>query len=118
MQEIEERKWDCNCPHFFPQGELAELKNNLLSLTEYSTETTAIVNKLTFPQCVYVLSVYRLETLRIRHSNQITAFHNLFEYLEDQVILKDKANIWQVIQAICFKAYNKDFLDAKAKQVC
>ena len=53
---------------------------------------------------------------RITQSNDPRAFHNLFEYLENQVIIKDKASIWQVIAAIADKAF-KIFLESKTQMV-
>lgn len=46
------------------QGELGELRQQILSLLEHPTDVTPVVNKLSFAQCIYVLSVYRVEALR------------------------------------------------------
>ena len=46
------------------QTELNEIRNTILTLLEYPADVVPVVNKLTFAQCTYLLSVYRLETLR------------------------------------------------------
>ncbi len=53
---------------------------------------------------------------RVKHSHDIAAFHNLFKYLENNEIMKDKARTWECIQAITDKTF-KLFLEAKAQQV-
>ncbi|KAJ4431264.1 hypothetical protein ANN_19861 [Periplaneta americana] len=46
-------------------NELQELKTQILNLLEHPTDVTAYVNKLSFAQCTYLLSVYWLEMLRV-----------------------------------------------------
>ncbi|XP_041457096.1 phosphatidylinositol 4-kinase alpha-like [Lytechinus variegatus] len=94
-------------------NDLNELRQNILSLMEHSPEVTVIVNKLNFAQCTYLLSVHRLETLRV--SNAIpTSFAAVFTYLEDKAIIKDKAGMWQCLLASFDKVFDM-FLDIKAK---
>lgn len=82
---------------------------------EHSPEVTVIVNKLNFAQCTYLLSVHRLETLRV--SNAVpTSFAAVFSYLEDKAIIKDKAGMWQCLLASFDKVFDM-FLDIKAKMV-
>lgn len=50
--------------HIFLQSELNELRQQILSLLEHPTDLTQVVNKLSFAQCIFVLSVYRVEALR------------------------------------------------------
>lgn len=69
-----------------------EIKARVLETLGNSPEIVAIVNKLNFGQCIYLLSVYRLETLRV--SSQSGSFHSIFEYLEDRAVQKDKAGRW------------------------
>ena len=49
----------------FEQNELQELKTQILNLLEHPADVTAYVNKLSFAQCTYLLSVYWLEVLRL-----------------------------------------------------
>lgn len=44
--------------------ELQELKMQINGLLNHPTEVVALVNKLSFAQCMFLLSVYWLETLR------------------------------------------------------
>lgn len=46
------------------QGELAELRQQILSFLDHPADLPPIVHKLNFPQTIYVLSVFRLEALR------------------------------------------------------
>ena len=66
---------------------------------------TPIVNKLTFAQCTYLLSVYRLEVLRV-HEKQDCSFIDVFQYLEDKAIMKDKAGMWQCLLAVSDEVVN------------
>lgn len=44
--------------------ELQELKTQINGLLNHPAEVVALVNKLSFAQCMFLLSVYWLETLR------------------------------------------------------
>ena len=48
----------------FFQAQLTELRNRILSLLNYPTEIMTFVNSMSFSQCSYLFSVYKLETLR------------------------------------------------------
>ena len=61
----------------------------MLETLENPTEIVTLVNKLNFGQCTYLLSVYRLESLRV--SSDPGKFYSIFDYLEDKAIEKDKA---------------------------
>lgn len=61
-------------------------------------------------QCLYLLSVIRLEKMRVTHSRHIDAVHSVFKYLEDRAIRKDKSGIWTCIMngaAVVFDDYLK-----------
>jgi len=46
------------------KAELSGLRNTVLGVLDYPAELVPVVNRLSFAQCAYLLSVYRLETLR------------------------------------------------------
>ncbi|ESO09799.1 hypothetical protein HELRODRAFT_194993 [Helobdella robusta] len=94
-------------------SELAEMRNTVLNVLDNPTELIPIVNKLSFAQCAYLLSVYKLEALRISHSTDPCAFHGLFLYLEDKGIIQDKSDMWKCISAVSYKAF-EIFLNVKS----
>lgn len=59
-----ERHIYINCYFFSQQAELVDLRNNICQLLDNNAEIYYLVQKLQFTQCIYLLSVYRLETLR------------------------------------------------------
>ncbi|KAL3224419.1 hypothetical protein MRX96_026542 [Rhipicephalus microplus] len=88
-------------------GELQELKNQILKQlkTEHSQDVSAVVNKLNFSQCTYLLSVLRLETLRVQNLHGENSFQNMMKYMEFSTIQKDKAGMWQCIMAVADKVF-------------
>ena len=74
---------------FCDQAELNEVRTSLLETLGNPAEIVTLVNKLNFGQCTYLLSVYRLESLRV--SSDPGKFYSIFDYLEDKAIEKDKA---------------------------
>ncbi|GFO06729.1 phosphatidylinositol 4-kinase alpha-like, partial [Plakobranchus ocellatus] len=97
-------------------SELTDLKNNISALLE-NAEVTAIINRLNFAQCTYLLSVYKLETLRVTYTSDPTAVYGIFDYLEDKFLFLDKLGMWNCIAAVTEKTFDKymDVLDAKPK---
>ncbi|XP_077996530.1 phosphatidylinositol 4-kinase alpha-like [Glandiceps talaboti] len=91
-------------------AELNELRQTILNLLEYPPDVLPYVSKLSFAQCTYLLSVYRLETLRVQNSGDECSFHILFHYLQDKAIQKDKAGMWQSIAAVSDQVF-KMFLN-------
>nr|KAG5713260.1 hypothetical protein BaRGS_007787 [Batillaria attramentaria] len=94
-------------------GELNELRANIIALLDNNPEASAVINRLTFAQCTYILSVCRLETLRITYSTDPKAFHGLFKYLKDDMLIKDKDGMWTCVQAVADKAF-EHYLDITA----
>nr|XP_006818688.1 PREDICTED: phosphatidylinositol 4-kinase alpha-like [Saccoglossus kowalevskii] len=92
---------------------LNELRQTILSLLEHPPEVIPLVNKLSFAQCTYLLSVFRMETLRVQ--NLADDFHIMFRYLEDKAIQKDKAGMWQCLSAISDQVF-KMFLNLMEKR--
>ncbi|XP_053375288.1 phosphatidylinositol 4-kinase alpha-like [Mercenaria mercenaria] len=96
-------------------AELNDLRSNICSWLGNNPDVDQYVKNLTFSQCTYLLSVFRLEVLRVTHSDDPRAFHGLFRYLEDNVIHKDKAGMWFCIQAVADKTFEK-FLDVASER--
>ncbi|KAK3731385.1 hypothetical protein QZH41_020342 [Actinostola sp. cb2023] len=94
-------------------AEMNEVRSRVLETLGNTPEIVTIVNKLNFGQCTYLLSVYRLETLRV--SSDSRSFHSIFEYLEDRAVQKDKAGMWQCIAVVGDKAFSF-FLDTMASK--
>ncbi|KAK3879548.1 hypothetical protein Pcinc_015884 [Petrolisthes cinctipes] len=86
-------------------SELNELRQQILSILEHHTDVTPIVNKLSFAQCIYVLSVYRVEALRVKSSPE-TNFQPMFQYLLDPAIQNDKYDMWTCINRVSEKVFN------------
>ncbi|XP_042899450.1 phosphatidylinositol 4-kinase alpha isoform X2 [Parasteatoda tepidariorum] len=98
-------------------AELQELRNQILALLDHQADVTPLINKLNFAQCTYLLSVYHLETLRVRHVQEKTPFHCMIQYLEDTTIQKDKAGMWQCILAVSDKVFQTylEVMSAKSR---
>ena len=87
--------------------ELQEIRNQIINDLSPSSEVISIINKLTFAQCTYLLSVCRLETFRVQTSiNGMNPFDIMMQYLEDSTIQKDKDGIWQCVLSIADKVFN------------
>lgn len=98
-------------------GELQEIRNQILGDLNNPTDIQPVINKLSFAQCTFLLSVCRLETFRVQ--NQIdgrSPFQHIFSYLEDATIQKDKDDMWKVILSISDKVF-RVFLDIMSNKV-
>lgn len=80
--------------------ELQEIRSQIINDVEPTGLLPNIINKLSFAQCTYVLSISRLEMFRVQTNMSINPVHIIFQYLEDPRIQKDKDGIWQCISAI------------------
>ncbi|KAG6449776.1 hypothetical protein O3G_MSEX006205 [Manduca sexta] len=96
-------------------NELQELKTQILNLLEHPPDVTVIVNKLMFAPCMYILSVYWLETLRVCNSPE-PSLQPIIEYLSDTALQKDKAGMWQCVASVGDKVFQK-FLDVMSEKV-
>lgn len=64
--EMRERKFNAALRNdSISVSELADLKSQILNLLDNPPEVTATVNKFSFAECIYLFSVYSLETLRV-----------------------------------------------------
>ncbi|CAL8078131.1 unnamed protein product [Orchesella dallaii] len=87
--------------------ELQELRNKILNLLDKSsTDVASIVRSLQFPQCAYVLSVYWLEILRIQTVPE-PSFKEIFGYLCEPSIQKEKNGLWQCFSCVAEKVFEK-----------
>ncbi|CAB3991377.1 Phosphatidylinositol 4-kinase alpha [Paramuricea clavata] len=89
--------------------EVNEVRTSVLDVIGNANELSVIVKQLNFGQCTYLLSVYRLESLRV--ANDTSSFHQIFTYLENKPIQKDKAGMWQCISVIADRVFEL-FLNA------
>ncbi|KRX39029.1 Phosphatidylinositol 4-kinase alpha [Trichinella murrelli] len=123
--------------------DLQELRNSLLSQLGHPAEVVALVNKMEFAQCVYLLAVLRLETLRSVYSENSTAVHLIFGYLREkqawhffissflfQIIFfflqsysyfsrsirKDKSGIWTCMIAIALQVFKQYVRSAEQRR--
>jgi len=60
------------CVCWVLKAELNGLRNTVLGVLDYPAELVPVINRLNFAQCAYLLSVYRLETLRFVCENLLT----------------------------------------------
>lgn len=75
-----------------------ELRSQILVLLEHSTDNVATsINKLTFAQCTYLLSVYWLEMLRVENADE-PSLEPIMSYLCDTALQRDKTGIWQCVK--------------------
>ena len=68
------------------QGELSELRSNIIALLDNNPEAAAVINRLTFSQCTYILSVFRLETLRYLSNVLSVVCPEMLRYSSDDVV--------------------------------
>ncbi|KAK2710773.1 hypothetical protein QYM36_012077, partial [Artemia franciscana] len=77
--------------------EVQEFRNQILNLLGNPPQDVSnIIGKLTFAQCTYLLCVYWLEVLRVKHSDKPN-FYYIFDYINDPAIQKDKSQIWKCV---------------------
>lgn len=90
-------------------AELQELRLQINGLLNHPADVVQLVNKLTFAQCMFLLSVYWLETFRVQHSSE-PSLQPILEYLSDSALMKDKSGMWQCVCAVADRVFDK-FLD-------
>lgn len=90
--------------------ELQELRTQILELLKHPAEVTAIVNKLSFAQCTFLLSVYWVETLRVQNSEEPSLVPIITDYLSDLALQKDKSGMWSCVSSVSERVFD-EFLD-------
>ncbi|KIH57605.1 phosphoinositide 3-kinase family, accessory domain protein [Ancylostoma duodenale] len=89
-------------------NELQEFRNTVCGVLNHPAEVVPIVNRMDFAQCTYLLSVLRMEKMRVIHAEHKEALHEFFKYLEDKTIRKDKGGMWICLLSgatVVFEAY-------------
>nr|CAH7716979.1 unnamed protein product [Callosobruchus chinensis] len=88
-------------------NELQELRTQILDLLKHPADVTAYVNKLSFAQCTFLLSVYWVETLRVQHSGEPSLVPIISDYLCDSALQKDKAGMWNCVSSVSERVFEK-----------
>ncbi|KAI1713438.1 phosphatidylinositol 3- and 4-kinase domain-containing protein [Ditylenchus destructor] len=96
--------------------ELQNIRNTVCEEIEHYPDAVAIINRMDVAQCIYLLSVCRLEKMRITYSRDKESVHLIFKYLEDKSIRKDKSGMWQCLLTASTYVFKEFVIEAKRRQ--
>ncbi|OAF70457.1 PI4-kinase alpha [Intoshia linei] len=90
------------------EGETKDLTCIRLELTSLIFNTTyppANINKLSFRLCIYILTIYRVEVMRINICSDMTSIERLFSYIENSFLRLHKSGILSTITSVVEKIF-------------
>lgn len=71
---------------FLFQTELQEIRNTVIKEIQPPADVSALISKMEFAHCIYLISVFRMESMRALYSTDPEAVHLVFRYLEERLV--------------------------------
>ncbi|UJR22456.1 hypothetical protein I4U23_025514 [Adineta vaga] len=87
-------------PEQITKEDNTELKGKLNHLFSSYTSAKGFIDRFGFEQSAYTLSVYYLETFRVRYALTPSSLQCIFSYLEDPGLIRDKYGLWTLMIAV------------------
>nr|XP_022907836.1 phosphatidylinositol 4-kinase alpha [Onthophagus taurus] len=88
-------------------NELQDLRLQVLELLKGASDVSSYVNKLSFAQLTFLLSVYWVETLRVGNSVEPNLQTIIVDYLSDSALQKDKSGMWNCVSSVGEKVFDR-----------